>query len=257
MESSLSITFDDLCVRLAKFLGHNPATATTDTDIVACVESGYREFINPPPTDDNPSPHDWSFLHPFKSMTLNEGEQILALPDDFGGFEGQVIISSGDSSGYEILLQNEGQVLLRYAELPGSSGIPQIAALRHLRGTSAEKGQRAELVFFPEANGEYTVQFQYYLAPNALTTARPYPYGGMEHSETILSACKAAAERDLDNIFNGPQKMHFMERLKASIGSDRRHKPQYLGKNLNRESWPYRRNRLPNTITIAGVDPNI
>jgi hypothetical protein len=87
---------------------------------------------------------------------------------------------------------------------------------------------------WPFADEDYTVEFTYYLIPDALSGAAPYAYGGAAHAETILASCKAAAERDLDDITDGPQMRNFRERLAASVAHDRRFKPQHLGYNADR-----------------------
>ena len=65
-------------------------------------------------------------------------------------------------------------------------------AVRPLKGTTLTAGQRFDLYVFPIADQEYTLNLRYYVLLNDLTTARPYPYGGMTHAETILAGVRAA-----------------------------------------------------------------
>ena len=60
-------------------------------------------------------------------------------------------------------------------------------------------------------------------------------FGGAEHSETILAACLAAAERNPDDGSNGVLKQDFMERLAASISQDQARQPDYYGYNAEQQ----------------------
>lgn len=222
------------------------------------VSSGLRQFYMPPSVDQSGVSYDWSFLHPVASLTLSSGERSVALPDDFGGIEGPITLSSSASQVWEIGQYNEAMVRTKFAAFPDSTGPPEMVAISPQRGTSLTKGQQNNLAVFPEADQDYTFEFQYYITPDALTGSRPYAYGGAVHAETILASCKAAAELDLDDLVNGPQRMKFMERLAVSISLDRRMKPQKFGYNADRsdEKWNGRRKRwgLNNTtITFNGA----
>lgn len=257
MESTLSLTFDELCREVAIFLGYDPDTATDDDRIISACKSGLRQFYNPPPLDIAPSGYDWSFLKPYTSITLLADAQSVALPDDFGGFEGEIVVVSDSGLNCPVKLYNEGLIRQAYATYPDASGAPRMAALQHLRGTTGQQGQRANLYVHPAADQDYTLEFPYYILPDALTNNRPYPYGGGAHAETILASCKWAAERDLDDQQNGPQRANYLERLRASIILDRRNKPQVLGYNgdASQARWWRRRRRMDQSITFDGITP--
>jgi len=118
-----------------------------------------------------------------------------------------------------------------------------MAALQPIKGTTGTQGQRWQLFVFPKSDAAYTLQFQYYLLPDYLSGAFPYAYGGAQHAETLLAACKAVAELELDDA-EGPQAASWQRMLATSIELDRRNKPQNLGYNRDmsdmKHSYPWR-----------------
>lgn len=265
MESTLSLKFTDLTGEVGLFLGYGRGADNGDSawssqqtaTIEAIVRSGLRQFYFPPPLDDGGSSYDWSFLKPYASLTLASGASTVPLPEDFGGFEGQVsVTSSGSTRPWPVKLYNEGQIVEAYAKTPTASGPPQMAALRPLRGTQDKRGQRYNLYVYPLADQAYTLLFAYYILADALSGTRPYAYGGMAHVETILESCLAIAEQRLDDA-STVHSAKFMERLAASISLDRRNKAQTLGYNRDHsdmvDMWDRRGRMGWNGITVNGV----
>lgn len=265
-ESSLSLKFTDITGEVGLFLGYgrgsdngdSPWSSQQQAAIESIVRSGLRQFYFPPPLEDGGSSYDWSFLKPFTSLAIASGQSVVPMPEDFGGFEGQISVTSGNSTRpWPINLFNEGQVVQAYAKTPTASGPPIMAALRPLKGTGDKRGQRYDLYVYPLTDQAYTLLFAYYLLAEALSGTRPYAYGGMSHVETILESCLAIAEQRLDDA-STVHTAKFMERLAASISSDRRNKAQTLGYNRDRSDevhsqWD-RRGRLGwNGITINGT----
>jgi hypothetical protein len=69
------------------------------------------------------------------------------------------------------------------------------------------------------------------------TLGRDYPLGGMQHAETILTACLAAAEKYRNDEI-GPMNAEFNRLLMTSIRADQRAGPQYMGYNGDRSTMP-------------------
>lgn len=265
MESTLSLKYGDLAGEVGHFLGYGRGadggdvawTGAQEAAIESCLKSGLRQFYFPPPVEGVSGSHDWSFLRPTAQVTLASGESSVKLPDDFGGFEGEVTLVSSSTAYCPVPLVNEGQVRRWHAESPSSTGTPRAAALEPLKGTGGrDRGQRFRLAVFPTADAAYTLSFCYYVLPDALTDALPHAYGGTVHAETILESCLAVAEQRLDDSA-GVHTMKFRERLMASISLDRRSKPQKLGYNGDRSDWPgldYKGRRWPNAVTVNGVE---
>ena len=228
MESTLSLKRDDLIQEVADFLGWNPTDM--ETELSRIVNSGQRQFYFPVPTEGGAA-HNWSFLRPVVTLTLLEDESVVMLPDDFGGFEGQITMSSDESNSFcPINVIGVGALYAKTNAFPDSSGRPECVCLEPLKEMSANTGQRWQLKFFPTADQDYSVQFQYYILPSALSGTRPYCYGGMAHAETILESCLSIAEERRDDM-QGVHKQKWMERLLASIALDKRFKAQHFGYN--------------------------
>lgn len=265
-ESSLSLSFDDLCAEVADFLGYGRGikfgekawTQKQQNNIETSVKSGCRQFYFPPPVGNEPAAYEWSFLRPVGTVSLASGDQSIELPDDFGGFDGPITITT--TSGqvcYIIPLVGEGLVRRRYTDDPNSSGQPEIAAVQPIKGTTATKGQRFQLSFFPAANQAYTLEFPYTILADCLSGSRPYAYGGMAHAETILESCLAIAEQRIDDAAS-IHTAKWMERLAASMSLDRKFKAQALGYNDDRSDgrrgWGrYPRRRDNYSVTFNGV----
>ncbi len=238
MESTLALKKSDFEAEVGHYLGYGRDTTLWDAyqlgDIKSCINSGYRRFLYAA----SPEPYDWSFLHPKRAFTLASGDSTINLPDDFGGVEGRITITSSTSSYWPIPVVGSGTVQARHAIDTSSSGPPEIAAEQPVKGTAHTHGQRFQLYVFPTANADYTLTFQYFLHADALTDKSPYAYGGPEHHETILESCLAIAEQRLDNQ-EGLHTANFKTLLAASMGMDRRRKPQLLGYNRDRSDDYY------------------
>ncbi len=177
------------------------------------------------------------------AIAIDSGASVAPLPDDFGGFEGQLNGSLPASSVvWPIDLVSEGRIRQMYALTPTTSGRPLFAGLQPLKGVSATRGQRQQLILYPLADQAYVLQCTYYVNPDYLTTAFPFHLGGAQHAETILESCLAVAEERLDDA-QGVHAAAFKTRLMASIGKDRQNKPQSLGYNADRSDSRFRQTR--------------
>lgn len=243
MESSLSLLYKQIKGELGSFLGYgrgpdnNDSTWTTaqSYDLDTCLASGLRQFYWPAPLDGAHGSYDWSFLKPVATLFFDQGESTVDIPDDFGGFEGQItcVATSSTSVPWAIQWRNEGSIREMYSVSSTITGPPMYAAEAPLKGTGGDRGQRSQLIIFPLADQDYSLQVQYYISPDFLSGAFPYAYGGAPHAETILESCLAIAEQRRDDAMS-VHTMKFKERLAASISMDRRNKPQKLGRNIDR-----------------------
>lgn len=263
MESTLSLAKTDLEAEVGLFLGYGRGAEKGDSAwsdreaavIAEVVSSGLRQFYFPPPLQQGGESYTWSFFKPVTTLTLATAASEFELPDDFGGFDGEVLSYAGEESsqGCPVQVWGEGAVAQAHAENRTQTGRPLMAAIRWKKGTTRTQGQRASLYLFPTSDQAYTLRFAYYILADALTGERPYAYGGMAHAETIRAACKMAAEESLDDTM-GVWAAKFRERLAASISLDRRNKPQYLGYNADRsDAKHYRPRQREATVTYNGV----
>lgn len=249
MESTLSLQYRDLAGEVGAYLGYGRGTDLGDRAwtekqaqaVRSCLASGLRQFYFPPPLKDEGSSYDWSFLKPVRNLTLASGAHTVALPDDFGGIEGPITLSSDSAQvPWEIPINLDINLNQMYSVTPDATGRPMYAAIQWLKGTSPQAGQRAQLLVYPIADAAYTLQVCYYILPDYLSGQLPYAYGGAQHAETILESCLAIAEQRLDDS-SGVHSEKFRERLAASISLDRRSKPQNLGYNADRSDGYYAR----------------
>lgn len=240
-ESSLNIAYLELQKDIAFFLGWDtdPDTRPEREQIAldSFTKSGLRQFYFPPPMDGQATTYEWSFLRPVATLTLLSGEQSVALPDDFGVLDSNVTIFSTDAS-WPLKVFGEGYIRAAYLGIPDRTGRPEMVAVAPIKGTNINQSQRFSLLAYPIADQDYTLKLAYSILPEYLSGTHPYAYGGAAHAETILASCLAIAEQRGDDSMT-VNTVKFKERLAASIGFDRRLKPQQYGYNGDRS-----RNRL-------------
>lgn len=258
-ESTLTAAYNDLLGDVGNYLGYSRGEVNGETEwddfqernILRCVKGGLRAFYY--------CGHDWSFLQPLVSVGLGTGSYLVDLPDDFDGITGRIaVIPSTGTSQCWITPTGVGVVSERRASAPDSTGWPQLIAVEAVKGTTPQRSNRYRLSVFPTADADYTLRFQQLIRADFLTGTMPYAYGGPAHAETLLSACKACAERDLDDIpaDRGTQQQEFQRLLQLSIDMDRRMKPAWLGYNADRQRTDFadwRRRDDTATVTFDGV----
>lgn len=237
-ESTLALSKAELDAAIGDFLGYGrgasngyPAWSQRQQDwIDTARRGGLRAFYTASAgLNDGSEGYQWSFLRPRVRLLLSSGAQTVALPDDYHGLEGRIAIRGSSSQQFRPMpVVGMGLVQESYSKTPTQTGTPQLAAIEPLRLQGGSRGQRFQLLVFPLADQDYTLEFVYFVNCDDISDARPYPYGGAQHAETITAACLAAAEQKVDDA-NGVQSQRFREMLLASILVDRRNKPQLTG----------------------------
>lgn len=220
-ESTLSMSIADLKAEVGDYAGYGRDPDLWDDDQAARIEStvkaGLRRFYWPTFPPGQPA-HDWNFLRPLGSLTTVSDQDDYDLPDDFGGLAGELTYSAQDGW-ISVAVCGEGQI--RALRQRGTtSGLPQFAAIRPNKSAGAG-GQRWQLLLWPTPAGDYGLAFPYNLLPDALTTARPWPYGGAVHAETLLASCLAVYEERYDDT-PGVHAGAFARLLMVSVEYDRR-----------------------------------
>ena len=236
MLSTLALTMDQIKAQVAFHQGWSRGTAYDETEwtdreqfaIDGIVNAGLDRFYRPHVPGVLDAGYSWSFMRPTVSLTLASGTRYVVLPDDFGGLEGEIAVSSSSSTGHAPLPVT-ADAWRHYAFNDNVTGPPRWASLQCQAPNS--KGQKFHLQVFPEADAAYTLEFQYYLHGQALTASFPYPLGGAEHAQTVLEACLSVSEERLDDMpaMSGPHGQAFLNRLMASVAVDRKKKPQLVG----------------------------
>ena len=309
-ESTFTLNFGDLRKEVSEFLYGGSGTASTahKADVITrVIESGLRQFYSPPPLGQHM--HDWSFLKPITSMTLQEsystgtasydsgtnqatpvspadwsgltwadkgmfeidginypietietsGQYRITLdssdkpsasiaattykihqddydmPDDFGRVMGDITFAEKDKSWHTVKIVGENRIrAMRQKDYSTTSTVdPYYAAIKpNAQSDTDSIGSRQVIQFWPSISSAVVVSYRYRVRPSHdVTQTNKHPYGASDHSETILSACLAAAEQKLDNE-RGSHYTRFMACLAASIEVDSRtNRPENLGYN--------------------------
>jgi len=222
-ESGLSLDFFGLRREVAFYLGlGRDKDSWSDDDLAAIdahIRSGLRSFYNP-------AGYSWSFFKPVATLAIDEDNFEYDLPDDFSFVEGDVVIQ-GDLRAWALEKVSSTMILAAPREV---RGFPSRYAVVP-KDLGEMNGQRYSLMLFPQPHKTLELTLRYSVVPRALTTSQPFPYGGVQHSETIREACLAAAEADSDDQLSVHRQL-FQERLAASIDYDKRAStPDTLGYN--------------------------
>ena len=192
-EPSLSLRFADLMNSISLFLNlgtDHLALITADNDIVdGHVQSGVRRFY---------SERDWSFLEPVATLTTVSGTGDYDAPDDFGGtIYGDMTFAANSGRYHAVVLIGEGQIVKKRQDSTSTSR-PRFCAVRY-KSSDGTSGQRHQIMLDPIPDAVYVLTYVYPALQNKLTSSKPYPLGGMVHSETIKEACLASAESGTDD----------------------------------------------------------
>lgn len=164
---------------------------------------------------------------------------FYTMPDDFGGLLSALTWRPGETS-WTTLEQSHELALRERRQYTDLVDAPQRFALRP-KTFDATVGQRFELLFEPVPDDAYIFTYTYRVRPNQLSDSNLYPYGGAEHSETILASCLAVAEKVRMDA-PGPMMQEFLTKLQASIAFDQEvTTPHFLGIDTDRSEetpWP-------------------
>ncbi len=192
-EPSLSLRFSDLMNAVSRFLSLGTdylSLAAAELAVVDDhVQSGVRRFY---------SEHDWSFLEPSTTLTTVSGTGDYDAPDDFGGtIYGDMTFAADSGRYHAIVLIGEGQIVKSRQDSTSTSR-PRFCAVRY-KSSDGTSGQRHQIMLEPIPDAVYVLTYVYPALKNKITSSKPYPLGGMAHSETIKEACLASAESGTDD----------------------------------------------------------
>jgi len=163
------------------------------------------------------------------------------LPDNFGGIEGPMTFARTETDtklfNARIKIVNEGMIRARWNSDPLLTGTPEIAAVRPYKTQTSgtTDGQRFEVVFWPEPDAAYTIDYKYLILPPEVTVTASFPLGGMLHGETIIASCLAVAEDYAQDDKSNHRRERYHEALKRSIMMDSQmNRSEGLGYNSDR-----------------------
>jgi hypothetical protein len=228
-DPTLSLTFNDLCIRVAEYLGIAYYGATGDeaaqlpTDahdldlVKRLVNDGYRRFMA-----DNPL--GWNFLKALTSVTFGTAEIVTDdnsryyLPDDFGGeLLAPFTYAAGDGLAP---IRQVDEATIRVLESGGDvSGNPEMFAILPLPVDETDNTQRWQVMFWPTPSGTQTVTAQYRRWPAMLSVSTHRSIAGPLHDGTVLAAALAAAEEQRADA-KGVKEAAYQQNLQRSLALD-------------------------------------
>jgi hypothetical protein len=232
-DPTLSLTFQQLCIRVAEYLGVAdysggaaalPADAH-DLDLVKrLVNDGYRRFLGE---------REWTFLLvpltlTFGTGTVSSDNSRYYLPDDFGGSLLTPFTYDANGPGVEILETSAEEIRRLQAGQGTTTGDPTVYAVRAINTAATATGQRWEAVFWPAPSGTQTVYARYRRWPTLLSDNSHRSVAGFQHDRAVLAAALAAAELDKNDTI-GVRESAYGSALAASKRQDSMAAPASVG----------------------------
>lgn len=239
MESTLTLNLYDLEAEVGDYAGFGIGARFKETAwsenqesrISRAVNSGVRNVYYTQEMEGVPARYDWSFLRPTSTVSLGSGDTTVPLPDDFNGMLSDSIPASGSGEyHWPIAIVGLGDLYRARSTASTTTGRPCMAYVEPIKGTAPDRSGRYRLQVYPTSDQAYSLQIWYEVAPNALTDALPFLYGGPALSECFKAAVRSSYERDFDNLPpTAPEQTNFRIQLRAAIAGDRKFKPISAG----------------------------
>jgi len=174
---------------------------------------------------------------PAVGATITFYDGVRALPDDFGGIEGNVTYGMGAMNGYLRQDSDEHLRMVASGAIGGQVAAPQMFAIRPKTWpTSGGTGTRQEVVMWPLPDQAYAVRMTYKVLPQLMTTASDCPLGATDHSAAIRASCLAIAEEYAVTEKSEYRSVLWPQALASSVMLDRGSLSGNIGYNGDRTS---------------------
>lgn len=252
--SGIAIGYSDLRTEIADFLGWQRGSnwSSDESDrLNAIINAGYRQFIYPPVAPGETVSYRWSFLRPTATFDTVASTYLYDMPAAFGEIIGDLSYDE-DEDEQRIIEQTTPGMIDRNRAVNDYSGRPYLFALRY-KDVDQTAEQTRELMLYPTPDAVYGIVYHYDAKVNVLSATNAYPLGGQAHSETIMQSCRDIAATRYKDDPAGREHQLFLERLKASIESDRRSSPKTLGVNNDGQKITYTRHGTEFTVTHGSM----
>ncbi len=229
-ESGLSIGYPELISEAGHFLGYGykayaDYTAPRKAHLNRIVQAGVRRVYYPMALDASTVGYEWSWLQPTTTLAVVSGTSDYDLPDDFGRLIGSLHYPA--ETYRTSIPEVPVSTILAARAFSALTGYPSIAAVRW-KTTDGTSGQRQEILFDPEPDGDWALSYEYEAYNGALSSDNPYPLGGMKLAELYIESCLAVAEsKDDDEL--GIHTQTFRALLVDQIARDRKNGALYYG----------------------------
>ena len=232
------VTYASLSITVADFIGwsRNTEGAGDDWDedsityrLSDIINSGYLQAMYPPILPGENVAHRWSFLRPDYPFDTVADTYLYDMPATFGAIVGDVFYDS-DSFVSRVISQVSPGLIDRERAASSTAGKPSLFALRP-KSVAQTTAQVWEMMLNPTPDAIYSLKCYYDVQVVKLSATNLYPLGGQALAETILQSCLDIAAQRYQDDPAGREHDLFMQRLGASVESDRRNAPQFLGYN--------------------------
>jgi hypothetical protein len=185
-----------------------------------------------------------------KAFTVT-ADGVYRLPDDFGAMDSERIYFAANSQDSRTIAFTSEPLVVESLQNTTDPSRPAIAGLRPL-SAAAGTGQRFDLVVAPTVDDDYPVSFDYNVNPDAITTGQ-YPYGGMQHAETIRLACTAKAEEMFNDHQRQQRDLYAMALNRSKTIDQRQTRAERLGISYEREYGGGRRRSIRYIRCVGGT----
>ena len=164
------INYYDLFIRISRAMGHGDNPQQSEIALNRQImEDGYQQFLAPPPlpSDRGKLPPDWSFLSPMRTLVTEAATHTYALPSDFGWMLHDQMVHGVGAGQNAVRQRNESELRQRHADSSGTSGPPQVFAIRP-RHTVQTRGTVWEIILWPTPDAIYNLGYISRLMPPSL-----------------------------------------------------------------------------------------
>lgn len=161
------------------------------------------------------------------------------LPDDFESPDSSTIVFTGEAFVPDIALVNE-KIVTAYRATQEQTGYPQMACIRW-RASDGTAAHGQELVVWPEPDQNYPVALPYMAQPQGMSVANPYPRGGPEMADCLLSVILAVCE-EAKNGARGDRYAEAAEKCAAAAARDRTRHHNFIAGYMRQDSNSHYRN---------------
>jgi len=219
----LRADYEEVSRTIARRLGY-PLSATNQSaeekqSIQDCIRCGLRWFYFPT----GELTHAWSFLRRYLEISVKAGEVWYELPRDFAGFAGAPALSNAENP---LAITDESGIRLRTNKGQESSP-PRYTAVRtaEIRGNTGYQIGLFPACTATDENVQAVIQIWYVFEPPIISADNPWAYGSGVHAETIMAACLAAAEQQMNPETmaqeGGVHWQYFQQQLAGSVATDK------------------------------------
>lgn len=165
--------------------------------------------------------------HAFAAKTFSvTADGNYTLPSSFTGeYTGRITYAASSGTGTRIDWTDTVTIRQRRTISGTTSGTPCLATVRKMA-----TNRRWELMVYPIAGADYTVEFPYNIQFDLLSAATDLHPAGAKFDEAILAACLARAEMDGAELAPGRIDYYRQVALPNAYRLDARSRPRNLGK---------------------------